>query len=205
MKMLLWKAVTILKNSLWLRSLAILSALCFVTALFTKLWSMVLTSTFYFAGLHLDVNARGVTGDLHELNILNHYIGMQTIGNNMPEFHYIGWVIGILLLASLGVASFPSRRVTLSAVIVQTVLLIGLAVDFLYRLYEYGHDFDPNAPIKVSPFMPQIWGNYQLANFHVVTTPGTGSLLIILGYLLIIAVFSLQKQERAAVKPVRKM
>ncbi len=193
-----------MQNKLFIRSLAILSALSFMTAIFTKLWSMVLTSTFYFQGLHLNVYANRVTGDLHELNILNHYIGMLNIGSSMPEFHYIGWGIGILLIISLIVAIFPTLRLIRASLITQTILLIILASDFLYRLYEYGHTFDTSAPIKVAPFMPQIWGNYELANFHVVTAPGTGSLLIILGYLLTIGTLTLYDKSETRLKIVRK-
>jgi copper chaperone NosL len=199
------KAMTNMRGTLLIRGLAILSALSFFAALFSELWGMVLTSTFYFQGLHLNVYANRVTGDLRELNILNHYIGMLTIGSSMPEFHYIGWIIACLLVLSLAVALFPAHRFMRIIVVVQTLLLIVLASDFLYRLYEYGHHFDADAPIKVASFMPQIWGNYQLANFHVVTAPGNGSLFMILGYLLILGVLSLEKHLRPQLTLVRKM
>jgi copper chaperone NosL len=199
------KAVTNMRGMLLVRGLAILSALSFFAALFSQLWGMVLTSTFYFQGLHLNVYANRVTGDLRELNILNHYIGMLTIGSSMPEFHYIGYIITGLLILSIAVALFPAHRLMRIIVLVQTLLLAVLAADFLYRLYEYGHNFDPAAPIKVDPFMPQIWGNYHLANFQVSTAPGNGSLFMILGYLLMFGVLSLEKHLRPQLMLVRKM
>jgi copper chaperone NosL len=182
------------------RLTAVIAAACFVAGAFLNLWSMVLSSTFYYQGLHLNVFSNRVTGDLHELNILNHYIGMQTIGSNMPEFHYIIWVLLILALCSLLVAIFPIKRVAVGLFTLQTALIVCLGADFLSRLYQYGHNFDPNASIKVAPFMPQIWGNYQLANFHVVTAPGMGSFLLIIGFLLMIAIVWMFPKTTAMMK-----
>ena len=177
-----------MNNQAIVRGTALLAALCFVVAAFSKLWGMVLTSIFYYQGLHLNVYSNRVTGDLHELNILNHYIGMLTIGNGMPEFHYIIWVILVLALGSLVLAIFPSKRRALVIFLIQVVLLVILASDFMYRLYQYGHDFDPTAAIKVAPFYPEVWGNYQLANFHVVTSPGLGAFVMIIGFLIMFAI-----------------
>ncbi len=188
-----------MKSNLTVRWVALVSAVCFLIAAFSKLWGMVLTSIFYYQGLHLNVYANRVSGDLHELNILNHYIGMLTIGNGMPEFHYIIWVIFVLALGSLVVAALPSKRNSIVVFVVQLVLLIVLASDFIYRLYQYGHDFAPDAAIKVSPFTPEVWGNYQLANFHVVTSPGIGAFILIIGFLLMFAIVWMYPQ-RASLK-----
>jgi copper chaperone NosL len=182
------------------RFAAVIAAACFVAAAFLNLWSMVLSSTFYYQGLHLNVYSNRVTGDLHELNILNHYIGMQTIGSNMPEFHYIIWVLLVMALCCLAVVIFPFKRVAVLFFSLQMVLIVCLGADFFYRLYQYGHNFDPNASIKVAPFMPQIWGNYQLANFHVVTAPGMGSFLLIIGFLLMIAIIWMFPKTTAIMK-----
>jgi copper chaperone NosL len=186
-----------LNSQITVRVTALVAAVCFVAAAFLNLWSMVLSSTFYYQGLHLNVYSNRVIGDLHELNILNHYIGMQTIGSNMPEFHYIIWVLLIMALCCLAVAIFPFKRVAVYMFSLQTLLIVCLGADFLYRLYQYGHNFDPSASIKVAPFMPQIWGNYQLANFHVVTAPGMGSFLLIIGFLLMIAIVWMFPQTAA--------
>ncbi|MCL6517038.1 hypothetical protein [Alicyclobacillus sp.] len=178
------------------RSLALLATICYLGAAFTKLWGMVLTSTFYYQGLHLNVFANEVTGDLHELNILNHYIGMLTIGDNMPEFHYIRWVLILLALTSIAVALWPRRRVAGLLTGLEAAVLVLLGADFYWRLYEYGHVFDLSAPMKVQPFTPQIWGNYQLANFHVVTAPGLGSFLLVMAFFLMLLVLvSLPKES----------
>jgi hypothetical protein len=43
---------------------------------------------------------------------------------------------------------------------------------FYNRLYQYGHNLDPTAAVKVPPFMPPLVGPKTLANFRVYSYPG---------------------------------
>lgn len=159
---------------------------------------MTLTSTFYYNGLRLNIYASKVTGDLSELNILNHYIGMMNIDNSLPEFRWIPWVFGCIVLLSLIIAIWPSRMISTSAIM---LILLGLGItggDFYYRLYEYGHQFDPSAAIQVPGFTPKIIGHYMLANFSVTTGFGAGGYLTILGTLLLLGAFAYNLQRKRA-------
>ncbi len=49
---------------------------------------------------------------------------------------------------------------------------------FVYKLYVFGHELDPEAPVKVEPFMPAVLGTKQIANFTTSSLPGLGSLLL---------------------------
>jgi hypothetical protein len=49
----------------------------------------------------------------------------------------------------------------------------------IYRLYTYGHNLSPRAPIKIPPFMPPPIGVNQLANFQVTTYFHAGSVLFL--------------------------
>jgi succinate dehydrogenase/fumarate reductase cytochrome b subunit len=44
-----------------------------------------------------------------------------------------------------------------------------------YKLYTFGHNLDPKAPITVDPFMPVMWGKKQIANFLTEADPGLGT------------------------------
>ena len=172
-----------------IRLLALGASVAFGLAMFLKLWVMTLISTFYYDGLHLNVYASKVTGDLSELNILNHYIGMMNIDNSLPELQWIPWVFRIIVLLCLIIAIWPSRLIVTGGIILIFVGLVITAGDFYYRLYEYGHNFDPSAAIKVPVFTPKIIGDYTLANFSVTTGFGVGGYLTILGAILLIAAF----------------
>jgi hypothetical protein len=49
---------------------------------------------------------------------------------------------------------------------------------FIYKLYVFGHNLDPSAPLTVKPFTPAIIGTKQIANFTTTSTPQLGSLLV---------------------------
>jgi hypothetical protein len=49
---------------------------------------------------------------------------------------------------------------------------------FYHRLYQYGHNLDPEASIKVEPFTPPFLGRVRIANFDVESFPGGASLAV---------------------------
>jgi len=44
-----------------------------------------------------------------------------------------------------------------------------------YKLYTFGHDLDPRAPITIEPFTPVLWGEKQVANFFTEANPSAGT------------------------------
>ena len=63
------------------------------------LWTMTMTAPQYRHGLHLKEYGSGMQGDLRELNIINHYIGMATI-DPRPALEVALFPIGIGLVAA---------------------------------------------------------------------------------------------------------
>ena len=47
-----------------------------------------------------------------------------------------------------------------------------------YKLYTFGHNLDPRAPVAVDPFMPVMLGKKQIANFLTEAGPGLGTLYV---------------------------
>ncbi|MBK7188661.1 MAG: hypothetical protein IPH86_08315 [bacterium] len=48
----------------------------------------------------------------------------------------------------------------------------------MLMLYQYGHDLDPTAALKIKPFMPVIVGTKQVANFTTQSYPLAGTVLV---------------------------
>ena len=46
---------------------------------------------------------------------------------------------------------------------------------FWYRLYTYGHNLDPHAPVHIKPFTPLLIGVKQIANFREYSFPQAGA------------------------------
>ena len=169
-----------------LRIIVVVASALLLVALFMPLWDITLYSNQYPDGLDVRVNAGGFhagTGgtDLVEINTLNHYIGMRALDPaDIPELKWIGVArAGFVLLAAR--AAVFGRIGNLVDLLVLFTCFGGASFWMFYaRLYEYGHNLDPRAAVKVAPFTPPLFGTRQLANFTVESYPATGTYLLAL-------------------------
>ncbi|HXF95260.1 MAG TPA: hypothetical protein VNI61_04085 [Gemmatimonadales bacterium] len=165
--------------------LAVLGAgLLLVAAAFLPLWQITMYANQFPEGLRLSIYSYKLVGgnggaDLQGINILNHYIGMREIhAANFVEMRFIPFALGVFFLLSLRTAVFAKVRDAVDL----TVLFIYFSLFsfgvFWYRLYTYGHELSPEAPIRVEPFTPPLFGRQAVANFEVYSFPGLGSVLL---------------------------
>jgi copper chaperone NosL len=151
------------------------------------LWEIRLHAPQYPQGLGIDIWVSKITGaephDLQNINGLNHYIGMKAIEPDaIPELRFMKWVVAGLVL--LGAVVALLRRKTLFAAWV--VLAVALSVlgmwDFYKWEYDYGHNLDPSAAIKIPgmSYQPPLFGTKQLLNFTTSAWPGVGGICAML-------------------------
>jgi hypothetical protein len=120
--------------------------------------------------------------DLQNLNGLNHYIGMKPIdADAIPELKYMPIVVGVLVGIGLLVAAIGKRSLIL---VWLALLLIAGALgmyDFYMWEYDYGHNLDPHAAIRIEgmSYQPPLIGSKQLLNFTAHSYPAVGFYLII--------------------------
>jgi hypothetical protein len=148
-----------------------------VATFFLPLWNLTMFAPQYPDGLRLDIYSYTLTGgnhgqDVKEINVLNHYIGMQDLVNeSFTEFKWMPFVIGALGLLILRAVVHGN----VAALVDVTMLFVyfgGFSLwSFAYKLYRYGHDLSPAAAVKVPPFMPPMFGYQQIANFEVYSYP----------------------------------
>ena len=128
------------------------------------LWSMKMEAPQYRHGLYLHAYGTGMTGDVRELSILNHYIGMPPI--EAPEFETSMFPMGIAALLVLCVASPLHRWIRRVAVVATAVVPVVILADLQWRLYQFGHTLNPKAPIRLKPFTPLVIGETHMGNFE---------------------------------------
>lgn len=173
----------ILDGPLLTRSRLLLAALVvpLLLSLTAPLWIMKFAAPQYPDGLSLEIFAHTVTGDVREINTLNHYIGMQHIDRaSLSDLDWIPFGVGILVLLCLRVAAIGDVRSLVDLTVLYVYLSAFSFVRFVYKLYVFGHDLDPKAAITVDPFMPSVLGTKQIANFTTTSLPGGGSLWLAL-------------------------
>lgn len=177
------------KVSLFNRVLIGLAAATLVVSIFVPLWRIELDAPQYPEGLCLKIYPNSIGGDVDIINGLNHYIGMQTLhAESFIEFSVLPYIIGFYALLVF-MAAFVGNRKYLNFVLIAFVFFgIVAMVDFWRWEYDYGHNLNPDAAIKVPgmAYQPPLIGFKQLLNFGAYSAPDIGGwLFIIAGVLLV--------------------
>jgi copper chaperone NosL len=162
-------------------ALAIGSILLVIT-FFVPLWQILLWAPQYPEGLTMKIWVDKITGEIDIINGLNHYIGMKHISVEMfPEFKFLGVLVGILMLVGLVTAISGRSRMLFAFTLLSYVYAVAALWDFWSWGYEYGHNLDPNAAIKVQDmsYQPPLIGYKNLLNFTAYSGPDIGAWVII--------------------------
>lgn len=151
------------------------------------LWQITLEAAQFPGGLRLNIWINQFSGDegggdiIKNINILNHYIGMQYIEpDSIPELKYFPWVVWGMFALGVGTIFINQRWAYLSWGIIMGVLCLLGVYDFYLWMYDYGHNLDPQAPIKIEGmvYMPPLFGEKDLLNFYVKSYPRMGTILV---------------------------
>jgi hypothetical protein len=150
-------------------------------------WHFWLYAPQYPKGLELVIALRGISGDVHEIDLLNHYIGMEHLEYAAhTEIHYAGWGLVVVAVISAALAHAGGRKLTWLIPIPAVMLPLGFIADSFYWLYSFGHHLDPKAPLKIGTFTPQMFGNGKIGQFETFATPTIGFWLAVGGAVFII-------------------
>ncbi len=148
------------------------------------LWRIELHAPQYPSGLTVDIYAHTVVGGNHgqhltEVNNLNHYIGMHKIDRaELSDLDWIPFALGGIALLALRCAALGKVRDLVDVVVVIGYVTLFAFGRFAYKMYVYGHSLSPDAPVKVPPFTPPLFGTKQIANFTSTSLPQLGTLYV---------------------------
>lgn len=175
------------------RALLAFAAVLMGVAALLPIWRIEIWAPQYPEGLFMQIGTYNLSGHVDQINILNHYIGMKKIDPaQIPELKIIPWVLGALVISGAGVALWNKRRA--GAAWIGAVICSGAVglFDFFLWGYDYGHNLDPSAPIKIPGlnYQPPLIGHKLLLNIHSYSLPDWGGYLLGVSVLLaVLAVF----------------
>ena len=181
----------------------IVAALILILAFFFPIWYIDLEAPQYPEGIGLEIWLNKITGqnpnDLDNINGLNHYIGMKVIEPDaIPELKIMPFIIIFLILFGPA-AGISGKR---SLVYIWIVLFFVIAAigmyDFYMWEYDYGHDLNPNAAIKVPgmAYQPPLIGSKMLLNFNAISMPHIGSYILVAAVVLAAVALYLDKKNK---------
>jgi hypothetical protein len=187
------------------RVFLLLAAIAIALSFFFPLWKMHLVAPQYSDGLDLyiwpyQIQGGGMNGQhLVEINNLNHYIGMKAIEQaDFLEMIWMPFVFGLIIILILRAIVFGEMKNVVDLFAVYTYFGIFSIGSFWYRLYQYGHNLDPHAPVHIKPFTPLLIGVKQIANFREYSYPQAGAYLLCGSVMLIVLAGWWSRKKSAA-------
>lgn len=171
------------------RTLVLIAALSLVVVYFVPVWDIDLQAPQYPEGLGMQIWINKITGELQTINGLNHYIGMKTIQpDSIKELKMMPYILGFLIFA--GIIVWLGNKKWLLLLWFLLLLAAGITggIDFWLWEYDYGHNLDPTAAIKVPGmnYQPPLIGSKQLLNFVATSVPNAGGIIVIAAGILVL-------------------
>lgn len=181
----------------------IFASLLLILTFFFPIWYIDLEAPQYPEGIGLEIWLNKITGqkpnDLANINGLNHYIGMkQIVPDAIPELKIMPFIIIFLIVFGL-ISGISGKRslVYIWIVLFFVIAAIGL-YDFYMWEYDYGHNLNPHAAIKIPgmAYQPPLIGSKMLLNFNAISMPHIGSYILVVSVLLAVMVLYLDKKSK---------
>lgn len=161
------------------------ASLILIFSFFFPIWKINLEAPQYPEGIGMRIWLHQITGynehDLQNINGLNHYIGMKAITpESIPELQIMPYIIAFLILLGITAAVLGKKLLVKIWIILFFILGAAGLVDYYLWGYDYGHDLDPTAPIKVPgmTYQPPLIGSKQLLNINAVSLPDAGTYIM---------------------------
>ncbi|AMC11588.1 hypothetical protein Lupro_10070 [Lutibacter profundi] len=170
------------------------------------LWNITLEAPQYPIPLGMDIHINKFEDthefDIKNINLMNHYVGMQYIPETIPEFKIFPWAVGIMVFLGVVIGLKGNYKLFLAWFIVMSMLGIAGMYDFYLWEYDYGHNLNPKAIMKftnpdgsIMGFQPPLFGSKDILNFKAHSYPRAGAYFMFIGMLLTVVAFFVGKKE----------
>ena len=179
----------------------LIAALLLIASIFFPYWKMTLQAPQYPKGLSIQAYINKLTGDVGEIDGLNHYIGMRPLAEAAQLERSLSIaavsVLSLLLVAAIFIHSKYTVLLALPAILFPFIFL----GDMYFWLRNFGLNLDPAAPLSsaIKPFVPPILGVGKLAQFVTIAQVQSGFYLALMASISILIGLYFQ---RRAYKPL---
>lgn len=163
------------------------AALLLIVSLLLPYWVLRLRAPQFPNGLTVTAYVNRLTGDVGELEGLNHYVGLGSF-QDAATFERSIAIAAVVMLAGLLIAAFLIHsRWVLVLVLPALLFPFIFLIDLQFWLWDFGHHLDPAAPLAkaVGEFTPPIFGPAEIAQFDTLALPGIGLILAFVASALI--------------------
>lgn len=169
--------------------LLLVARVILLVSLFLPYWHMELQAPQYPDGLHMTAYMNSLTGDVAEIDGLNHYIGMRSLYEAAKIERTVGVFIMIAFVVMLELAAYIHSRWAVLLVAPVVFFPVVFLVDLHLWMRHFGLNLDPQAPLSnaVKPFVPTALGKGGIGQFVTIATPGIGLILAAVASVVLLA------------------
>ncbi|MEE9213543.1 MAG: cytochrome C [Thermodesulfobacteriota bacterium] len=168
--------------------LFVVAAFVLLISIFLPYWELTLFAPQYPGGLKASLYINKVSGDVQEIDILNHYIGMKPLGEaaSLERSLSIFMIVGLFLLI-IG-AVYVHSPIALFLSIPAILFPLFFLGDLYFWMRSFGMNLDTNAPLSnaIDPFIPPLLGEGKIGQFNTVASWEIGLYLSIAASIIII-------------------
>lgn len=182
-------------------ALLLAAAVLYIVSYWQPYWHMTLVAPQYPNGLHVTAHLDRLSGDVAEIDGLNHYIGMRPLNDAAQLERETSWLLVAVTAALVAAGLLLHSR--WAALLAAPAILFpaGFLLDLHLWLSHFGQHLDPHAPLanSVKPFTPPVLGTGTVGQFKTVATAGVGWWLAVAAACLVVIALVL---HRRAYKPL---
>jgi len=164
------------------------AALLLLTSMFLPYWKLTLMAPQYPEGLKMEAYVNSVSGDVDEIDELNHYIGMRPLKEaaELERSTSIILISALILLVIGGIYTHSPFAIFLAIpAIFYPFIFLG---DMYFWMHDFGMNLNPHAPLSnaVKPFVPPLLGEGLVGQFKTIASWEIGLIFSIIASVLLI-------------------
>ncbi len=190
-----------MKASLTSRIIMMAGAILILALFIFPMWNITLEAPQYPEAIGMDIWINKITDhnpyDLKNINLMNHYVGMKAIPEIIPEFKFFPYIV--IFMSVLGVFFGIAGNKNLFLVWFCMMVILGVLgmYDFYLWEYDYGHDLDPTAAIKVpgQAYQPPLIGYKYILNFKAISMPMVGAYFLFAGIISSLVAYIVARKQ----------
>ncbi|HEY63380.1 MAG TPA: cytochrome C [Caldilineae bacterium] len=184
-----------------------LAAFCLLVSIFAPYWRMKLLAPQYPGGLEVQVYVNRMTGDVREIDSLNHYIGMRPL-EEAAQLERSLSIFAIIVLSLLVIAAIYVHNQWAVLLALPALLFPGIFLaDLYFWLRYFGQNLDPTAPLSsaIKPFVPPVLGEGAVGQFRTVAAVDRGFYLALLSsFLILLGLYFHRRAYKPLVEAARR-
>jgi hypothetical protein len=143
----------------------------------------------------------GFSGDVHEMNTINHYIGMDPMERGAPYLRALAPYALVLVALLMVYYMLYDWKILDYLMLIPVVLPLVFLGFYAYWLYWFGHHMHDWGAFKIKPFMPTVFGDGKVAQFTTHSYPTFGFwILLAISALSLLAILAKRKARKLAMQ-----